>query len=315
MGPVAENLDALRQEGAAVGRDFEQVDGLVVAGGRVDVGSESHADRLEVLGQVVPGEMLAALERHVLGHVRQATLVVGLEDRADTHRESKLGPPFRYPVDHDVVAQAIVQRPAGHARIQRQRVGEQCCRRIGGDTALCRQRKRAAGQREGSKNEVAALQEDHSEADRPQQHLPVPLPYRAARYSSKYCPLRRDRATRMRRAEVSHVGGIVGHPHDAAHSGEEVRETGCQRGRQSCRHQDFLRLAPAAPDSQTRTDEITTSQVTTRNTPHSRASMVSLNIIRCPFAGSSSAEAMSAATCGLVAQEADSRAGVEDLLP
>ena len=76
--------------GLSVGH-VQHVDGLVERGVGVHARAEPHADRLHEVDQVLLGEVLAAVERHVLDEVGQAELVVVLDDRADVDDQAQLG--------------------------------------------------------------------------------------------------------------------------------------------------------------------------------------------------------------------------------
>jgi hypothetical protein len=69
----------------------QHVDRLVEARVRVEVRAELHAHALEIVDQVVLGEVLGAVERHVLDEVREAELGRVLEHRAGVHHEPQLG--------------------------------------------------------------------------------------------------------------------------------------------------------------------------------------------------------------------------------
>ena len=91
MRPVLEDRERLVDDARRVGRDRQDVDGLVEARVGVEVRAEPHADRLQVLDEIVLGEVRRAVERHVLDEVREPELVVGLEHRAGVHDEPQLG--------------------------------------------------------------------------------------------------------------------------------------------------------------------------------------------------------------------------------
>ena len=108
--PVLENRESLVDDARRVGRDRQDVDGLVEARVRVEVRAEPHADRLEILDQVVLREMLRAVERRVLDEVREAELRRRLEHRAGVDDEAQLGALLRSAVLTDVVPDAVRQR-------------------------------------------------------------------------------------------------------------------------------------------------------------------------------------------------------------
>ena len=80
--PVAEDLEGGLEDVRIVGRNLEPVQGVVVAGLGVQVGTEGAADRLEVFDDLLLGEALGAVERHVFHEMRQPALVLFLEDGA-----------------------------------------------------------------------------------------------------------------------------------------------------------------------------------------------------------------------------------------
>ena len=74
-----------------VGRNLQLVDRLVEAGVGVDVRAEPHAERLHERGDVLPGEVPRAVERHVLDEVGQPALVVVLEHRPRLDHQPQFG--------------------------------------------------------------------------------------------------------------------------------------------------------------------------------------------------------------------------------
>ncbi len=128
-GPVAEDEEGAIDDRAVVGRNLQQVDRLVEAGVRVDVGAEPHPRRLQERDDLLLREVARAVERHVLDEVREAALVVVLEHRAGVDGEAELGAPGRLGVVADVVAQAVRQRADRDPRIDRHRDGQR--RRLG----------------------------------------------------------------------------------------------------------------------------------------------------------------------------------------
>ena len=118
--PVAENLEGGLENVGIVGRDLEPVQGVIVAGLGVQVGTERAADRLEVFDDLLLGEALGAVERHVFHEVCQPALVLFLEDRAGPQHQGELGPVARLLVVPDVVDEAVGQRAAHHRGIEDQ---------------------------------------------------------------------------------------------------------------------------------------------------------------------------------------------------
>jgi len=62
----------------------------------------------------------------VLDHVREAALILVLENRAGIHYQSQLGPLLRLVVFADVVAHAVRQDAAGNGGIERKRAVDRC---------------------------------------------------------------------------------------------------------------------------------------------------------------------------------------------
>ena len=119
LSPLAQDLEARLEQPGLVGRYFEHVDGFVEAGVGVDVGTEAHAGRLEIVDQLETGEVLRAVECHVLDEVGQTLLIVVLLHRAGVDDQPQLGPLGRLSVDPDVVGEAVVEPADGEVRIDR----------------------------------------------------------------------------------------------------------------------------------------------------------------------------------------------------
>ena len=98
LEPPAKSLSASNaavQRARLVRRHVEHVHRFVEARIGVDVRAEPRADRLEIADQLARLEMRAAVERHVLEHVREPALIVGLVDRAGLHRQAQQRAIFR----------------------------------------------------------------------------------------------------------------------------------------------------------------------------------------------------------------------------
>ena len=106
-GPVAENVEALVHELGLIGWNLELVHGLVERRVRVEIGSEPHADALQVVHEVVLREPLGAIERHVLVEVREPALVVILEHRAGVDGEPQERAVLRLVMRQDEVGQPV----------------------------------------------------------------------------------------------------------------------------------------------------------------------------------------------------------------
>jgi hypothetical protein len=102
--PVFEDLEALLHELRLVRGNREDEDRLVEAGVGVEVGPESHTDRLQILHDVVLPESTRPVEQHVLDEVRHAPLIVVFLDRPGVHDEPELDAFFRTGVAADEVA-------------------------------------------------------------------------------------------------------------------------------------------------------------------------------------------------------------------
>ena len=130
-GHIAQEAKALVENARAVGRNGQDVHRFVEARKRIQVGAKAHADRLEILHDVILREGLRAVERHVLNEVREPALIVVFQNGTRVHNQSQLGPLFRLGVASDVIANAVGQRTDADRRIgwQPRREGK----RIGGD--------------------------------------------------------------------------------------------------------------------------------------------------------------------------------------
>ena len=87
VGPVAENLKCGLDNFGIVSRNLQPVSGVIVAGLRVQVATEGAADGFEVFDDLLLGKALRAIERHVFYEMRQPTLIVLFQDRADLHHQ------------------------------------------------------------------------------------------------------------------------------------------------------------------------------------------------------------------------------------
>ncbi len=127
-GPVLEHEERSIDDVGVVGRDLQLEDGLVEAGVGVDVRAEAHPGRLQERDDVLLGEVLRPVERHVLDDVGQATLIGVLEHRARVDDEPQLGASLRLGVAADVVAHPVRQRADRDPRVDGNGIGE---RRVG----------------------------------------------------------------------------------------------------------------------------------------------------------------------------------------
>ena len=124
LGPVLQDLKRRLQDGGIVHGHAQHVDGFVEAGVGVDVGAELHPDRLQIVDQLLLLEVPGAVERHVLGKVGQAKLVLVLQDGAGVHQQAELGAVLRSAVLAHIVAQSVVELANGYGRIPRERAVE-----------------------------------------------------------------------------------------------------------------------------------------------------------------------------------------------
>ena len=75
----------------------------------IQVSSELHTDRFQILDQSVAGEMLGAIEAHVLKEVGQTALVFVFEDRSHFLGDIEMSLVFRLFVVTDVIGQTVIQ--------------------------------------------------------------------------------------------------------------------------------------------------------------------------------------------------------------
>ncbi len=75
MAPILQDLEGAIQDRRAVGGHLKLIDGLIEAGVGVEIGAEPHADGLDVIHQLLLGEMASAVERHMLHEMGQTPLV------------------------------------------------------------------------------------------------------------------------------------------------------------------------------------------------------------------------------------------------
>ena len=128
-GPVLEDLEGSIDDDLLVGRDRQHVDGLVEARVGVDMGPEAHPERLQRVDQRLLLVALGAVERHVLDEVRDAELVVILEQGAHLYDKAQVGAARGIGVLTDEIAHPVGKladddrRIDRHDRIERRDLG------------------------------------------------------------------------------------------------------------------------------------------------------------------------------------------------
>ena len=99
----------------------EAVNGFVDRGVGVDVSAEVHTDGLEIVDNALAGEVLCAVERHVLEEVCKTVLVILLKDSADGLRDMEVATLLGFLVMTDVIRQTVGQVPVTHRAVDGQR--------------------------------------------------------------------------------------------------------------------------------------------------------------------------------------------------
>ena len=115
--PVFEREECLVDHVGPVGRDLQDVDGLVEAGEGVHARAHPHADGLHELHQLVLREMRRAVKRHVLDEVRQPPLVLVFEHGPGLDDQAQFGAVLRLVVGANVIVEAVGERADGDVRI------------------------------------------------------------------------------------------------------------------------------------------------------------------------------------------------------
>ena len=142
VGVVVHYEDAgIHHGGADEGDVVEQVDGLLHAGARIDVAAEACAYALKPVEDSLSGEVLGAVEAHVLEEVREAVLVGSLLDGAHVGRQIELRTFLGESVVTDVVGESVVEFSDTGGRIIG-KVGDfLCLSGCGGRDEHCRDQK------------------------------------------------------------------------------------------------------------------------------------------------------------------------------
>ena len=108
-GPAVENLNTHLDHLGVAGGHIDVVNGLVEAGVGIDAAAELDAMLLKLFNHLVVGVALDSVEGHVLAEVREALLVVALEDGAGVRHEAELDAVLGLLVVADVVGESVVE--------------------------------------------------------------------------------------------------------------------------------------------------------------------------------------------------------------
>ncbi|MBA7594540.1 hypothetical protein ES703_01484 [subsurface metagenome] len=119
-GPVLQDLETLFNNFNAVRGQCQHIHGLVETGIGVYLRPEAHTDGLQVVHQLLFGEVFGAVEGHVFGQMGQPLLVIVLQHRTDVHCQPQLGPLLRLMVYANYVFQPILQGANRHLRVNGQ---------------------------------------------------------------------------------------------------------------------------------------------------------------------------------------------------
>ena len=121
--PVVQNQEGRVDHALALYGDIRDVvAGLVPRGVGVQVGTELYADRLQVLDHLLTGQVLRAVEGHVLQEVGQTLLVYLLLNGTYVVQDVEVGLVLRLLVVADVVRHAVLQRALTYGCILRNRL-------------------------------------------------------------------------------------------------------------------------------------------------------------------------------------------------
>ena len=120
VGPVVEDEQARVNYARALHGDVgDVVDGLVDRGVGIEVLAKLYTDGLEPVDERVAGEVLGAVEAHVLEEVGQTALVFVLEDRAYLLGDEEVGLTFGVLVVTDVVGQSVGELAHDYGAVDR----------------------------------------------------------------------------------------------------------------------------------------------------------------------------------------------------
>ena len=118
--PVVQDEHCGVDDSLARGRHVgDVVDGVVPARSGVEVVSELHADGLQILDELLSGEVLRAVEGHVLEEVGQTLLVVLLLDGAHVVENVEIRLPLGLFVMTDVVGHPVLEFARAHLGVRR----------------------------------------------------------------------------------------------------------------------------------------------------------------------------------------------------
>ena len=149
-GPLAQHVEAGREDGRRVGRDLEHVDGLVERRVGVEVRPEARPDALEVADELGLGEALGPVEGHVLEQVREPALVLVLEHAAGVDGQAQLGAALGLACSRGRSSGGRCERAGPHGRVEGQR-GAAEVGRPAGPVRRSAERRRAARRERGAR--------------------------------------------------------------------------------------------------------------------------------------------------------------------
>ncbi len=117
---ITQRFEPARERARSIRGHVEQVYGLVEAGVRVHVRAKSRTDRLEIGDELTWLEVGAAVEGHVLEHVREPTLVVILVHRSSLDGQTQHRALLRPPVLTNEIPETVGKRAGLHGGVERQ---------------------------------------------------------------------------------------------------------------------------------------------------------------------------------------------------
>ena len=121
--PVVQYEQGRVDDPLACGRHVgDVVDGVVPAGGRIEVVSELDAHGLQIFDHLLAGEVLRSVEGHVLEEVCQALLVVILLDGSHVVENVEIGLTLRLLVVPDVVGESVFEFSGAEILVCRNRL-------------------------------------------------------------------------------------------------------------------------------------------------------------------------------------------------